>query len=40
MKVDIYEPVTTEQAGWAGAVALQQAARARILAGAEEPDIA
>jgi hypothetical protein len=38
--VDICEPVTTDQPGWAGAVELQQTARARILAGCEEPDIA
>ena len=33
VKVDICDPVTTDQPGWAGAVELQQAARARILAG-------
>jgi 1-acyl-sn-glycerol-3-phosphate acyltransferase len=40
VKVDICGPVTADQPGWAGAVELQQAARARILAGADEPDIA
>jgi 1-acyl-sn-glycerol-3-phosphate acyltransferase len=40
VKVDICDPVTAEQPGWGGAVELQQTARARVLAGAEEPDIA
>ncbi|MGZ6977744.1 MAG: AMP-binding protein [Acidimicrobiia bacterium] len=40
VNVDIYAPVTTDRVGWAGAVELQHAARARILAGCEEPDIA
>lgn len=40
VRVDICEPVTTDQPGWAGAVELQQTARARILADCEEPDIA
>jgi acyl carrier protein len=40
VKVDIGDPVTTEQPGWAGAVELQRAARAGILASGEEPDIA
>jgi 1-acyl-sn-glycerol-3-phosphate acyltransferase len=38
--VDIGDPVTTDQPGWAGAVELQLEARARILAGCDEPDIA
>ena len=40
VRVGICEPVTTNQPGWAGAVELQQTARARILADCEEPDIA
>jgi 1-acyl-sn-glycerol-3-phosphate acyltransferase len=40
VKVDICDPVTTDHPGWTGAVALQRAARSRILAGCEEPDIA
>ena len=40
VRVGICDPVTTDQAGWAGAVVLQQAARARILAECEEADIA
>ncbi len=40
VRVGICEPVTTDQPGWAGAVELQQATRARILADCEEPDIA
>ncbi|MGZ4676617.1 MAG: AMP-binding protein [Acidimicrobiia bacterium] len=40
VKVDVRDPVTTDRAGWAGAVELQQAARARILEGCDEPDIA
>jgi 1-acyl-sn-glycerol-3-phosphate acyltransferase len=40
VNVDVCEPVTTDQPGWPGAVELQQAARARVLAGCEEPDIA
>jgi 1-acyl-sn-glycerol-3-phosphate acyltransferase len=39
--VDICPAVGTDnQSGWAGAVALQHVARARILANCEEPDIA
>jgi acyl carrier protein len=38
--VDICDPLTTDRPGWAGAVELQQIARARILARCEEPDIA
>jgi 1-acyl-sn-glycerol-3-phosphate acyltransferase len=40
VSVDICPPVTTVQPGWAGAIELQRAARDRILAGSEEPDIA
>jgi 1-acyl-sn-glycerol-3-phosphate acyltransferase len=40
VRVDIFEPVTTDREGWAGAVELQHAARARILGGCDEPDIA
>ncbi|HEY5012232.1 MAG TPA: AMP-binding protein [Acidimicrobiia bacterium] len=38
--VDIGAPITTDQPGWSGAVELQQAARAAVLATCGEPDIA
>ena len=40
LRVGIGEPITVDQPGWAGAIRLQQAARARILADCDEPDIA
>jgi 1-acyl-sn-glycerol-3-phosphate acyltransferase len=40
VEVDVCDPVSTDQEGWAGAIELQHAARAQILRGSEEPDIA
>ena len=38
--VDVNDPITTEQPGWAGAVELQQAARVAVLRACAEADIA
>ena len=38
--VEIGKPIVTEQPGWTGAIELQRAARAWVLAHCDEPDIA
>jgi len=40
VSVDVGEPIDTDKPGWAGAVELQRAARDRVLARCDEPDIA